>query len=288
MEDPGDDGLGPLPDGWEMQKTKGGKQFFIDHNSKRTTADDPRFTHLAPESPPKNQSNKNNVSQDASIPENASVNKDSGDDGLGPLPDGWEMQKTKGGKRFFIDHNNKRTTTDDPRSRSTDLASMKRKENEAAAIKIQRKYRDFKNTKWKKVIGIKPHKCIKNMESAVLNASLIYERQKTKELLAQVSALSTRNESIKQQIYQLSSDCEKERHAVNMLNNERQAMFSVSSPIGVMYSRPPRTDESFVCCKKSNDSFRDSVSDDQFLDMFNLDELAESSQMYLGDIPLGR
>jgi hypothetical protein len=31
-------------------------------------------------------------------------------DGLGPLPSGWQMSKTENGRFFFIDHINKRTT----------------------------------------------------------------------------------------------------------------------------------------------------------------------------------
>lgn len=33
-----------------------------------------------------------------------------------PLPDGWEMRFTEQGVPFFIDHNNKSTTYNDPRT----------------------------------------------------------------------------------------------------------------------------------------------------------------------------
>ena len=35
--------LGPLPDGWEEKHLSNGKLFFVDHNNKRTTWEDPRF-----------------------------------------------------------------------------------------------------------------------------------------------------------------------------------------------------------------------------------------------------
>ena len=34
---------------------------------------------------------------------------------MGPLPAGWEERVHKDGRTFFIDHNNKRTTWEDPR-----------------------------------------------------------------------------------------------------------------------------------------------------------------------------
>ena len=37
------------------------------------------------------------------------------ENGLGPLPSGWEERVHKDGRTFFIDHNNKRTTWEDPR-----------------------------------------------------------------------------------------------------------------------------------------------------------------------------
>lgn len=32
-----------------------------------------------------------------------------------PLPEGWEIKFTEKGQRFFVDHNTKRTTFEDPR-----------------------------------------------------------------------------------------------------------------------------------------------------------------------------
>ena len=35
--------LGSLPSGWEMRMTSGGRIYFVDHNSRITTWDDPRL-----------------------------------------------------------------------------------------------------------------------------------------------------------------------------------------------------------------------------------------------------
>ena len=44
--DTGDE-LGPLPDGWEERIHTDGRIFFIDHSSRRTQWDDPRFNNPA-------------------------------------------------------------------------------------------------------------------------------------------------------------------------------------------------------------------------------------------------
>ena len=36
-----------------------------------------------------------------------------------PLPDGWEIRYTKEGVRYFVDHNTRTTTFNDPRPSAT-------------------------------------------------------------------------------------------------------------------------------------------------------------------------
>ncbi|GAA5875464.1 hypothetical protein JCM1840_005978 [Sporobolomyces johnsonii] len=45
-----EDQLGPIPSGWERRTTPGGRKYFVDHNTKTTTWDDPRMPSLHPES----------------------------------------------------------------------------------------------------------------------------------------------------------------------------------------------------------------------------------------------
>lgn len=87
-----------LPDGWEMRKTDTGKRFFIDHINKKTTWTDPRGN------------------QPKQVKKSTGEIKFAGtDEILGPLPAGWERKIHKDGREFFVDHNTKQTTWEDPR-----------------------------------------------------------------------------------------------------------------------------------------------------------------------------
>ncbi|KAM7015209.1 E3 ubiquitin-protein ligase NEDD4-like [Tautogolabrus adspersus] len=84
---------GFLPAGWEVRSAPSGRPFFIDHNTKTTSWEDPRLR----------------------IPVNMRrrVSLDPSD--LGPLPPGWEERVHSDGRIFYIDHNTKATQWDDPR-----------------------------------------------------------------------------------------------------------------------------------------------------------------------------
>ncbi|XP_053264584.1 E3 ubiquitin-protein ligase NEDD4-like isoform X10 [Podarcis raffonei] len=71
-----------LPPGWEMRIAPNGRPFFIDHNTKTTTWEDPRLkfpVHLRSK---------------------AALNPND----LGPLPPGWEERIHLDGRTFYIDH----------------------------------------------------------------------------------------------------------------------------------------------------------------------------------------
>eukprot|EP00045_Choanoeca_perplexa_P012032 m.129844 g.129844 ORF g.129844 m.129844 type:complete len:760 (+) comp15859_c0_seq2:37-2316(+) len=84
-------GSGPLPPGWIMQRTKNGRPFFIDHNTQKTTWEDPRLTMQA-----------DSEANDA--------------EGLGPLPLYWEERFTQAGRKFFVNHRERKTQWEDPRT----------------------------------------------------------------------------------------------------------------------------------------------------------------------------
>ncbi|KAK2766077.1 neural precursor cell expressed, developmentally down-regulated [Arachnomyces sp. PD_36] len=69
---------GPLPQGWEMRRAKSGRVYFVNHNTKTTTWEDPR---------------------DA-------------------LPRDWETRRTESGRVYFANRATKRTTWEDPRRSS--------------------------------------------------------------------------------------------------------------------------------------------------------------------------
>ncbi|XP_028826932.1 E3 ubiquitin-protein ligase NEDD4-like isoform X4 [Denticeps clupeoides] len=90
-----------LPPGWEMRIAPNGRPFFIDHNSRTTTWEDPRLKY------PVHMRTKATL--------------DPGD--LGPLPNlpeepGWEERVHADGRTFYIDHNTKNTQWEDPRLQS--------------------------------------------------------------------------------------------------------------------------------------------------------------------------
>nr|XP_054369509.1 E3 ubiquitin-protein ligase NEDD4 isoform X2 [Mirounga angustirostris] len=85
---------GFLPKGWEVRHAPNGRPFFVDHNTKTTTWEDPRLkipAHLR-----------------------GKTSLDSSND-LGPLPPGWEERTHTDGRIFYINHNIKRTQWEDPR-----------------------------------------------------------------------------------------------------------------------------------------------------------------------------
>ncbi|XP_039606409.1 E3 ubiquitin-protein ligase NEDD4-like isoform X7 [Polypterus senegalus] len=82
-----------LPPGWEMRIAPNGRPFFIDHNTRTTTWEDPRLKYPV------------HMRTKASL--------DPSD--LGPLPPGWEERVHADGRTFYIDHNSKITQWEDPR-----------------------------------------------------------------------------------------------------------------------------------------------------------------------------
>ncbi|XP_009867959.1 PREDICTED: E3 ubiquitin-protein ligase NEDD4 isoform X1 [Apaloderma vittatum] len=87
---------GFLPKGWEVRHAPNGRAFFIDHNTKTTTWEDPRLKISAH---PRRKTSLDPVD-------------------LGPLPPGWEERTHTDGRIFFINHNTKKTQWEDPRLQS--------------------------------------------------------------------------------------------------------------------------------------------------------------------------
>ncbi|XP_041074645.1 E3 ubiquitin-protein ligase NEDD4-like isoform X4 [Polyodon spathula] len=84
---------GFLPAGWELRSAPNGRPFFIDHNTKTTTWEDPRLK----------------------IPVQMRRRPSLDPTDLGPLPPGWEERVHTDGRIFYIDHNTKATQWEDPR-----------------------------------------------------------------------------------------------------------------------------------------------------------------------------
>ncbi|KAG6820709.1 hypothetical protein H0H93_012762 [Arthromyces matolae] len=84
----------PLPLGWEERRTPEGRPYFVDHHNRTTTWVDPRRT---------------SASTRPMVPQPAANSN------LGPLPSGWEMRLTSTARVYFVDHNTRTTTWEDPR-----------------------------------------------------------------------------------------------------------------------------------------------------------------------------
>lgn len=97
-------GSGTLPAGWEERYTPEGRPYYVDHNTRTTTWVDPRRQTIIRVMGPNGQG-------PALQPQTISQ--------LGPLPSGWEMRLTSTARVYFVDHNTKTTTWDDPRLPST-------------------------------------------------------------------------------------------------------------------------------------------------------------------------
>lgn len=90
-------GLGELPAGWEQRLTPEGRPYYVDHNTRTTTWVDPRRQQFVKSFGPNSGYNAQRLSA------------------MGPLPSGWEMRLANTSRVYFVDHNTKTTTWDDPR-----------------------------------------------------------------------------------------------------------------------------------------------------------------------------
>ena len=95
-------GTGELPAGWEQRHTAEGRSYFVDHNTRTTTWVDPRRQQYI-RTYGQNPGGNNTTIQTQPVSQ------------LGALPSGWEMRLTNTARVYFVDHNTKTTTWDDPR-----------------------------------------------------------------------------------------------------------------------------------------------------------------------------
>eukprot|EP00051_Salpingoeca_urceolata_P035568 m.30385 g.30385 ORF g.30385 m.30385 type:complete len:486 (+) comp9429_c0_seq1:2061-3518(+) len=121
----------PLPPGWSMAKTASGQTYFINIDERTTTWVDPRTNRPAPRNSipaqhPGHHLRQHYSGSDFAAPNGAGTAAGAGAGAGGqpdysglPLPAGWEMSFTSSGQPYFIDHNTKTTSWDDPRATSS-------------------------------------------------------------------------------------------------------------------------------------------------------------------------
>lgn len=135
---------GFLPAGWEVRCAPSGRPFFIDHNTKTTTWEDPRLK----------------------IPVQMRRRPSLDPSDLGPLPPGWEERVHTDGRIFYIDHNTRTTQWDDPRLQNSAITGP--------AVPYSRDYKqkyDYFRKKLKKPADIPNRFEMKMRRNAVLEDS---------------------------------------------------------------------------------------------------------------------
>ncbi|KAJ3411380.1 hypothetical protein HDV05_002305 [Chytridiales sp. JEL 0842] len=106
------DELGPLPPGWEVRRNQAGRPYYVDHNTRKTQWERPtQNTPAAWQQPAQNNANQSSAAAVGAAMAAASASQAA----LGPLPSGWERRFTPEGRPYFIDHNTRATTWQDPR-----------------------------------------------------------------------------------------------------------------------------------------------------------------------------
>ncbi|CAG0891922.1 unnamed protein product [Cyprideis torosa] len=110
----------PLPSGWEIGIDSRGRTYYVDHNTKTTTWQRPNAESLRTYQ--QWQGERSRIRSEASqrflYPDTPQVlpTGEPVDDGLGPLPEGWERRVQAGGRVYFVNHKNKTTQWEDPRT----------------------------------------------------------------------------------------------------------------------------------------------------------------------------
>ncbi|CAL1604057.1 unnamed protein product [Knipowitschia caucasica] len=142
--EPTPDPSGTLPNGWEVRSAPNGRPFFINHNTKTTTWEDPRLR----------------------IPVQMRRRASLDPSDLGALPPGWEERVHSDGRIFYIDHNTRITQWEDPRLQNSAIAGP--------AVPYSRDYKqkyDYFRKKLKKPADIPNRFEMKLRRAAVLEDS---------------------------------------------------------------------------------------------------------------------
>lgn len=115
----------PLPAGWEIRRDQRGRVYYVDHNTRTTSWQRPnseRLMHFATwqnqRSTIASQVNQRFLypqQQQQPVASNA-TNAQEDEDVLGELPDGWERRVQPDNRVYFVNHKNRTTQWEDPRT----------------------------------------------------------------------------------------------------------------------------------------------------------------------------
>lgn len=108
----------PLPPGWERRVDNRGRVYYVDHNSRTTTWQRPTTDIISNYNQWDSWRNQRsmaleNLQNRFLFPNPATMIQD---DPLGQLPEGWEKRVDPNGRVYFVNHKNRTTQWEDPRT----------------------------------------------------------------------------------------------------------------------------------------------------------------------------
>jgi len=119
----------PLPAGWEIRRDPRGRIYYVDHNTRTTTWQRPNTERL--QHYQQWQGERAHVVQQGNqrflYPQQPAVNSGAAakveeEDSLGPLPKDWEKRVQPDGRVYFVNHKNRTTQWEDPRTQGLEVA----------------------------------------------------------------------------------------------------------------------------------------------------------------------
>lgn len=118
----------PLPPGWEMRRDPRGRNYYVDHNTRTTTWQRPNSERL--QHYQHWQGERAHVVQQGNqrflYPQYSSSTvpvPEQEEDSLGALPAGWEKRVQPDGRVYFVNHKNRTTQWEDPRTQGQELGA---------------------------------------------------------------------------------------------------------------------------------------------------------------------
>lgn len=107
----------PLPRGWERRTDNRGRVYYVDHNTRTTTWQRPNtesLNNFAQWQNWRGGRTMDDFRQRFLYPQQQAAAQEA--DPLGPLPDGWEKRVDSNNRVYFVNHRNRTTQWEDPRT----------------------------------------------------------------------------------------------------------------------------------------------------------------------------
>ncbi|XP_050098940.1 E3 ubiquitin-protein ligase NEDD4-like isoform X2 [Anopheles aquasalis] len=169
-----------LPAGWSMQLAPNGRVFFIDHNERKTSWVDPRTGRASPM--PNSGGSGGGGGGPGGGGGGSGNDAHKPEDGLAPLPEGWEERVHTDGRIFFIDHNTRTTQWEDPRLSIPNIAGQ--------AVPYSRDYK--RKYEYLKTQLRKPQNVPNKIEIKVRRASILEDSYRIINSITKVDLLKTK------------------------------------------------------------------------------------------------